>query len=41
MTTNNTMPAEAAENGAPTRVYLNQKVTAHVLEGMKLLAKEQ
>ncbi|KAF3769347.1 hypothetical protein M406DRAFT_251344 [Cryphonectria parasitica EP155] len=32
------MPAEAAPNGAPTRVYLNQKVTQHVLDGMKMLA---
>lgn len=36
-----TMPAEAAENGAPTRVYLNTKVTSHVLDGMKMLAKEK
>lgn len=36
-----TMPAEAAENGAPTRVYLNSKVTSHVLDGMKVLAKEK
>lgn len=32
------MPAEPAINGAPTRVYLNTKVTQHVLEGMKLVA---
>lgn len=36
-----TMPAEAAENGAPTRVYLNTKVTSHVLDGMKMLVKEK
>lgn len=35
------MPAEAAENGAHTRVYLNTKVTSHVLDGMKVLAKEK
>ncbi|PSR82280.1 hypothetical protein BD289DRAFT_483957 [Coniella lustricola] len=33
-----TIPAEAVENGAPTRVYLNQHVTQHLLDGMKLLA---
>lgn len=35
------MPAEAAENGAPTRVYLNTKVTSHVLDGMKVVAKDK
>lgn len=35
------MPADAAENGAPTRVYINTKVTSHLLEGMKVLAKEK
>lgn len=35
------MPVEAAENGAPTRVYLNTKVTSHVLDGMKVLAREK
>lgn len=32
------MPAEPAAHGAPTRVYLNTKVTQHVLEGMKVVA---
>lgn len=36
-----TMPAEAPAHGAPTRVYLNTKVTAHVLDGMKMLALER
>lgn len=35
------MPAEAADNGAPTRVYINTKVTSHLLDGMKVLAKEK
>lgn len=35
------MPAEAPPHGAPTRQYLNSKVTGVLLEGMKLLAKEQ
>lgn len=33
-----TIPTEAVENGAPTRVYLNQNVTQHLLDGMKMLA---
>ncbi|KAK9775822.1 hypothetical protein AB5N19_05211 [Seiridium cardinale] len=36
-----TMPSEAPPHGAPVRQYLNTKVTAAVLEGMKLVAKEQ
>lgn len=32
------MPTEAAEHGAPTRRYLNGKVTPHVMEGMKMVA---
>lgn len=36
-----TMPAEAPAHGAPTRVYLNTKVTAHVMDGMKMLAVER
>jgi len=35
------MPVEAQQHGAPTRRYLNTKVTASLLEGMKKLAKEQ
>lgn len=36
-----TMPAEAVPHGAPVRQYLNTKVTPSLLEGMKLLAKDQ
>ncbi|KAI0483131.1 hypothetical protein GGR56DRAFT_670930 [Xylariaceae sp. FL0804] len=36
-----TLPAEAPAHGVPVRQYLNSKVTTHVLEGMKQLAKEQ
>lgn len=36
-----TMPTEPAAHGAPTRQYLNSKVTYHVMEGMKIVAKEQ
>ncbi|KAH8676028.1 hypothetical protein BX600DRAFT_454167 [Xylariales sp. PMI_506] len=35
------MPAEAPAHGAPVRQYLNSKVTGALLEGMKLVAKEQ
>ncbi|RFU25033.1 hypothetical protein B7463_g11307, partial [Scytalidium lignicola] len=35
------MPSEAPLHGAPTRQYLNSKVTGVLLEGMKQLAKEQ
>ncbi|PHH74694.1 hypothetical protein CDD82_4814 [Ophiocordyceps australis] len=35
------MPSEAIPHGDPTRRYLNSKVTAVLLEGMKKLAKEQ
>ncbi|KAI9642247.1 COMPASS (complex proteins associated with Set1p) component [Ciborinia camelliae] len=35
------LPTEASVHGAPARVYLNQTVTGSLLEGMKLLAKEQ
>lgn len=35
------MPAEAAEHGAGTRVYINTKVTYHLLAGMKELAKHK
>lgn len=40
-TTGRAMPAEAVENGAPLRVYLNTKVTQHVTDGMKKLALEK
>lgn len=36
-----TIPKEAPPHGAPTRQYLNSKVTTVLLEGMKQLAKEQ
>ncbi|KAI1431652.1 hypothetical protein GGR50DRAFT_697797 [Xylaria sp. CBS 124048] len=36
-----TMPEAAPPHGAPVRQYLNSKVTAHLLDGMKILAREQ
>ncbi|KAI1189066.1 hypothetical protein F5B17DRAFT_428891 [Nemania serpens] len=36
-----TMPDAAPAHGAPVRQYLNSKVTAHLLEGMKQLAEDQ
>ncbi|KAI1300308.1 hypothetical protein F5Y03DRAFT_232077 [Xylaria venustula] len=36
-----TMPDAAPAHGAPVRQYLNSKVTAHLLEGMKQLAKDR
>jgi hypothetical protein len=36
-----TIPKEAPPHGAPVRQYLNGKVTGVLLEGMKVLAKEQ
>jgi COMPASS component SDC1 len=35
------MPDAAPAHGAPVRQYLNDKVTAHLLEGMKQLAKDK
>lgn len=35
------MPKEAPPHGAPTRQYINSKVTGPLLDGMKILAKEQ
>jgi COMPASS component SDC1 len=35
------MPSEAAAHGAPVRQYLNSKVTGVLLEGMKIVAREQ
>ncbi|KAK4212977.1 hypothetical protein QBC37DRAFT_374529 [Rhypophila decipiens] len=36
-----TMPSEAPAHGAPVRQYINQKVTSVLMQGMKLIAKEQ
>lgn len=36
-----TMPNEAPSNGAPVRQYINTKLTGPLLEGMKMIAKEQ
>ncbi|KAI1383290.1 uncharacterized protein F4822DRAFT_420077 [Hypoxylon trugodes] len=36
-----TMPSEAPPHGAPVRQYLNSKVTGPLLDGMKIIAKEQ
>ena len=36
-----TIPSEAPLNGAPVRQYINSKVTGPLLEGMKMIAKEQ
>ncbi|KAK3366900.1 hypothetical protein B0T24DRAFT_633967 [Lasiosphaeria ovina] len=36
-----TMPTEAPVHGAPVRQYINTKITGALLEGMKLVAKEQ
>ncbi|KAH8814003.1 hypothetical protein F5882DRAFT_389370 [Hyaloscypha sp. PMI_1271] len=36
-----TIPKEAPPHGAPTRQYLNSKVTGPLLDGMKQIAKEQ
>ncbi|KAK3298845.1 uncharacterized protein B0H64DRAFT_472066 [Chaetomium fimeti] len=35
------MPAEAAAHGAPVRQYLNSHVTGVLLEGMKIVARDQ
>lgn len=35
------MPTEAPVHGAPVRQYLNTKVTGVLLEGMKIIAKDQ
>ncbi|KAK3311130.1 uncharacterized protein B0T15DRAFT_520527 [Chaetomium strumarium] len=35
------MPSEAAAHGAPVRQYINSKITGVLLEGMKLVAREQ
>ncbi|KAE8447598.1 hypothetical protein EG329_010569 [Mollisiaceae sp. DMI_Dod_QoI] len=36
-----TIPKEAPPHGAPTRQYLNSKVTGPLIDGMKLVAKEK
>ncbi|KAL1889553.1 COMPASS (complex proteins associated with Set1p) component [Sporothrix stenoceras] len=36
-----TIPSEAPLNGAPVRQYINSKLTGPLLEGMKMIAKEQ
>ncbi len=36
-----TMPSEVPAHGAPVRQYINAKVTGTLLEGMKLVPKEQ
>ena len=35
------MPSEAAPHGAPVRQYINGKITGVLLEGMKMVAREQ
>jgi COMPASS component SDC1 len=34
-------PSVANPHGSPVRIYLNQKVTPHLLEGMKYLATHE
>ncbi|KAI1143520.1 hypothetical protein F5Y05DRAFT_156208 [Hypoxylon sp. FL0543] len=36
-----TMPAEAPPHGAPVRQYLNSRITGPLLDGMKMIAKDQ
>ena len=36
-----TMPAEAPPHGAPVRQYINSKITGVLLEGMKMVARDQ
>lgn len=35
------MPSEPPLHGAPVRQYINSKITGVLLEGMKLVAREQ
>jgi len=35
------MPEHAVPNGAPVRRWMNEKLAAHVLEGMKKVASER
>ncbi|KAK0723997.1 hypothetical protein B0T21DRAFT_293910 [Apiosordaria backusii] len=39
--TASSMPSEAPLHGAPVRQYINSKITGVLLEGMKLVAREQ
>lgn len=34
-------PKTAAPNGAPARRYINERITPHLLDGLKIIAKEQ
>lgn len=34
-------PKTAAPNGAPARRYINERITPHLLDGLKIVAKEQ
>ncbi|KJR81612.1 COMPASS component SDC1 [Sporothrix schenckii 1099-18] len=36
-----TIPSEAPLHGAPVRQYINSKLTKPLLDGMKMIAKEQ
>ncbi|CAK7200558.1 hypothetical protein SEUCBS139899_003255 [Sporothrix eucalyptigena] len=36
-----TIPNEVPLNGAPVRQYINSKLTGPLLEGLKMIAKEQ
>ncbi|KAK4195774.1 hypothetical protein QBC40DRAFT_343214 [Triangularia verruculosa] len=40
-TTTIPMPSEAPLHGAPVRQYINSKITGVLLEGMKIVAREQ
>ncbi|KAL1841385.1 hypothetical protein VTJ49DRAFT_7115 [Mycothermus thermophilus] len=35
------LPTEPTPNGAPVRQYINSKITGVLLEGMKIVAREQ
>ena len=37
----NINPGQVRPGGAPARVYLNEKVVPHLLDGMKSVAREQ
>ncbi|KAJ5105082.1 hypothetical protein NUU61_002429 [Penicillium alfredii] len=37
----NASTSQVRPGGAPARVYLNEKIVPHLLEGMKSVAKEQ
>jgi COMPASS component SDC1 len=38
---NATAATQVRPGGAPARVYLNEKIVPHLLEGMKSVAKDQ